>query len=150
MGADLMDGMQDIIPPLPVHGGLAGLMDPGGLPPELWLSLAALLPALLTAAWLMRRRLIARLRLAQARRMLLGGRVGELEDLIRRHLGLPHLHPARPPHGMEPAPWRTLVSGLHAARFGLENPKPAASPGLLILVFSSSPPPPPAKRRAAS
>lgn len=113
-----MEGMHDIIPPAPVHGGLAGLIEQGGLPPSLLIGLIVLLLILAAALWLGRHRLIARLRRGQAERALRTGRPDQAEAVIRLHFGLAHLHPACPPHGIEPGPWRDLVEGLHAARFG--------------------------------
>lgn len=135
-----MDGMLDIIPPVAVHGGLTGLVEQSGLPTGLLLAIAVLLLGLLAAGWLMRRSLIARLRLARARRHLLAGRAGEIEWLLRRHTGLAHLHPARPPQGIAAEPWRALVEGLHEARFGSKAAPLAALSPMLGEVFFPAPP----------
>ena len=117
-----MDGMADIIPPLPVHGGLTGLIEQSGLTAGGWLSLAALLLTLLLLAWFQRHRLLARWRRQQAQHALQGGRLDEVERLICQHYKLSHLHPASPPQGWNTrssgTDWRALVEGLHGARFG--------------------------------
>jgi len=134
-----MDGMLDIIPPVAVHGGLTGLVEQSGLPTGLLLGVAALLLGLLAAGWWMRRSLIARLRLARARRHLLAGRAGEADWLLRRHMGLAHLHPAHPPHGIAAETWRALVEGLHEARFGSKTMESAGLSRLLSEVFTPTP-----------
>ncbi|MGC8854565.1 MAG: hypothetical protein ACP5OY_06610, partial [Halothiobacillaceae bacterium] len=135
-----MEGLHDIIPPAPVSGGLTGLMEQGGLPHPLLLTLLVGLLVLLALALLLaRRRLRAALRLILARRALRAGRLEAVEDLIRRHLGLPHLHPERPPAAIDAQAWRALVEGLHAARFGAHSTPLAALQPLLCAVFSPSP-----------
>lgn len=131
-----MEGLHDIIPPAPVSGGLTGLMAQGGLPHPLLLALPVLLVLTL---WLLRHRLRAALRLILARRALRAGRLEAVEGLIRRHLGLPHLHPERPPAAIDAQAWRALVEGLHAARFGAHATPLAALQPLLSAVFSPSP-----------
>ncbi|MEW6693110.1 MAG: hypothetical protein AB1340_09795 [Pseudomonadota bacterium] len=131
-----MEGLHDIIPPAPVSGGLTGLMAQGGLPHPLLLALPVLLVLTL---WLLRHRLRAALRLILARRALRAGRLEAVEGLIRRHLGLPHLHPERPPTAIDAQAWRALVEGLHAARFGAKTMPRAELAPLLGTVFTPSP-----------
>ncbi len=136
-----MDGIADIIPPAPTHDGLAALLAPaadstGGL--LLVVSLLALL-ALLTLAWFTRRRLVARVRLALARRSLRAGRADEVDMLLRRHHALMQLHPAKPPVDVGAECWRVVVESLHAARFGANAVVlPTLNP-LLSTVFTPSP-----------
>ncbi|MGC9008287.1 MAG: hypothetical protein ACP5IY_04325 [Halothiobacillaceae bacterium] len=54
-------------------------------------------------------------------------------------MGLPHLHPERPPAAIDAQAWRALVEGLHAARFGAHSTPLAALQPLLCAVFSPSP-----------
>ncbi len=138
-----MDEMYDIIPPAPVHGGLTGMLTEGAGPMPCGLALAALLLLLLLTAWLLRRRLIARLRLGRARRLLRQGRADALERLLRKSWGLAHLHAARPPAGVPPGPWRELVEGLHAARFGRRPLESATVQAALRRLLS----PPPLRER---
>lgn len=134
-----MEGMHDIIPPAPVSGGLTGLMAQGGLShPVLLALLAGLLVLLTLVLWLLRHRLRAALRLALARRALRAGRLERVEGLIRRHVGLPHLHPERPPATIDAQTWRALVEGLHAARFGTHATPLAALQPRINAIF---PPP---------
>ena len=115
-----MNGMADIIPPVPAHDGLAALLAPASASSG-WLILALALLivlSLLMSAWLMRRRLLARLRLAQAKHRLHAGRVDGVEKRLRQHYELAQLHPAKPPMDVDAACWRALVEGLHEIRFG--------------------------------
>jgi hypothetical protein len=135
-----MDGMHDIIPPAPVSGGLTGLIEQTGLPhPMLLALLAGLLVLLAFALWLLRHRLRAALRLVLARRALRASRPEAVERLMRRHFGLAHLHPERPPAAIDAQTWRALVGGLHAARFGAKTMPLAELAPLLGAVFAPSP-----------
>jgi hypothetical protein len=134
-----MEGMHDIIPPAPVNGGLTGLVQQGGLPHPLLLGLlAGLLMLLVLALWLGRQRLRAALRLILARRALRAGRLDVIERLIRRHLGLAHLHPNRPPAAIDARAWRALIESLHAARFGTKAMPLAKLAPHLSMVFTPS------------
>lgn len=114
-----MNGMADIIPPVPAHDGLAALLAPASASSGWLLAFTLMIVlALLVSAWLMRRRLLARLRLAQAKRSLRAGRADGVEKLLRQHYELTQLHPAKPPLGVDAACWRALVEGLHEIRFG--------------------------------
>ncbi|MFZ5537054.1 MAG: hypothetical protein ACOZAP_06220 [Pseudomonadota bacterium] len=135
-----MEGMHDIIPPAPVSGGLTGLMAQGGLShPVLLALLAGLLVLLALALGLLRHRLRAALRLALTRRALRAGRLDRVEGLIRRHVGLAHLHPGRPPAAIDAQAWHALVEGLHAVRFGTKSMPRAELAPLLGAVFTPSP-----------
>ncbi len=130
-----MEGLHDIIPPAPVAGGLTALIAPA-VPHPLLLTLLVLLALALV---LLRHRLRAALRLILARRALRAGRLEEVEGQTRRHFGLAHLHPSRPPAAIDAQAWRALVEGLHAARFGAHATPLAALQPLLSAVFSPSP-----------
>ncbi|MGK0674092.1 MAG: hypothetical protein ABWU16_05455 [Halothiobacillaceae bacterium] len=132
-----MEGLHDIIPPAPVSGGLTGLMAQGGLPHPLLLLILPLLLAL--TLWFLRHRLQAALRLILVRRALRAGRLEAVERLIRRHLGLPHLHPERPPAAIDAQTWRTLIKNLHTARFGAKAMPLAELAPLLGMVFTPFP-----------
>jgi len=135
-----MNGMADIIPPVPAHDGLAALLAPASASSGWLLAFALLIVlALLVSAWLMRRRLLARLRLAQARRSLHAGRVDVVEKLLRQHYELAQLHPAKPPVDVNAACWRALVEGLHEIRFGVNGVTPSVFSHLLNDVFIPSP-----------
>jgi hypothetical protein len=135
-----MEGMHDIIPPAPVSGGLTGLMaQGGGSHLGLLALLAGLFVLLALVLWLLRHRLRAVLRLILTRRALRTGRPDRVESLIRRHFGLAHLHPERPPATLAPETWRALVEALHAARFGAKSTPLAALQPLINAVFSPSP-----------
>ncbi|MEW6727738.1 MAG: hypothetical protein AB1332_00120 [Pseudomonadota bacterium] len=135
-----MEGMHDIIPPAPVSGGLTGLMaQGGGSHLGLLALLAGLFVLLALVLWLLRHRLRAVLRLILTRRALRTGRPDRVESLIRRHFGLAHLHPERPPAAIDAQAWHALVEGLHAARFGAHTTPLAALQPLLSAVFSPSP-----------
>jgi len=133
-----MNGMADIIPPVPAHDGLAALLAPTAASTG-WLLALLVVLALLVSAWLMRRRLRARLRLAQAKRSLRAGRVDVIEKLLRQHYELAQLHPAKPPLGVDAACWRALIEGLHEIRFGTNAIAPSVLSHLLIDVFTPSP-----------
>ena len=136
-----MDGMADIIPPAPAHDELAALFVPAANSTEGLLLVASLLAlmALLTLAWFTRRRLVAHVRLALARRSLRAGRADKVDRLLRRHHALIHLHPARPPLDVDAECWRALIEGLHEARFGVNAAIPFALFSLLDEVFAPSP-----------
>jgi len=135
-----MNGMADIIPPVPAHDGLAALLAPASASSGWLLAFTLLIVlALLVSAWLMRRRLRARLHLAQAQRSLRAGRVDVIEKLLRQHYELAQLHPAKPPLGVDAACWRALIKGLHEARFGVNTAVPSMLTCLLNEVFTPSP-----------
>jgi len=136
-----MNGMADIIPPVPAHDGLAALLAPASASSG-WLILALALLivlSLLMSAWLMRRRLLARLRLAHAKHSLHAGRVDGVEKLLRQHYELAQLHPAKPPLDIDTACWRALVEGLHEIHFGVNGVTPSVLSYLLNDVFIPSP-----------
>jgi len=135
-----MNGMADIIPPAPAHDGLAALLAPASASSGWLLAFTLLIMlALLLSAWLMRRRLLARLRLAQARRSLHAGRVDVIEKLLRQHYELAQLHPAKPPVDINAACWRALAEGLHEIRFGINAVIPSVLSPLLNDAFTPSP-----------
>lgn len=135
-----MNGMADIIPPVPAHDGLAALLAPASASMGWLLAFTLLIVlALLMSAWLMRRRLLTRLHLAQAKRSLRAGRVDGVEKLLRHHYGLAQLHPAKPPLGVDAGCWRALVEGLHGIRFGANAIAPSMLNRLLNDVFTPSP-----------
>ncbi len=136
-----MNGMADIIPPQPVQDGLLALLAPASSSSGwLFLALALLIVlALLVSAWLMRRRLLPHLRLAQAQRSLRAGRANEVEWLLRRHYDLTQLHPAKPPLDVDAACWRALVEGLHEIRFGVNAAPTSVLNHLLNDAFTPSP-----------
>jgi ABC-type multidrug transport system fused ATPase/permease subunit len=135
-----MNGMADIIPPVPAHDGLAALLAPASASSGWLLAFTLLIVlALLVSAWLMRRRLLTCLRLAQAQRSLRAGRVDVVEKLLRQHYELAQLHPAKPPLGVDAACWRALIEGLHEIRFGTNAIAPSVLSHLLIDVFTPSP-----------
>jgi len=133
-----MNGMADIIPPPFAHDGLAALLAPTASSAG-WLLALLIVFTLLVSAWLMRRRLLARLRLAQARHDLRTGHVDQVEKLLRQHYALAQLHPAKPPVGVDAACWRALVEGLHEARFGTNAIFPSLLNPLLNAAFTPSP-----------
>ena len=135
-----MNGMADIIPPVPAHDGLAALLAPTASSTGWLLAFTLLIvTVLLGSAWLMRRRLLARLRLAQARHYLHTQRVDGVEKRLRQHYALAQLHPAKPPVGVDAACWRALVEGLHEIRFGTNAVAPSVLNPLLNAVFTPSP-----------
>ena len=142
-----MNGMADIIPPVPAHDGLAALLAPASAATGWMLAFATLIVlALLVSAWLMRRRLLARLRLAQAKHNLRAGRVDVVEKLLRQHYELTQLHPAKSPLGVDATCWRALVEELHEIRFGVNAIAPSMLNPLLNAVFIPSPQQPPRLR----
>lgn len=139
-----MDGMRDIIPPAPVAGGLAALIDPAGAHPALLALLVGLVVLLPLALWLGRHRLQAAFRLSLAERALRGLPPAQAAErivrLLQRHLGLVHLHPDRTPAGIDTAAWEDLVSALHAARFASRPVDLGDVQPCLARVFSASRP----------
>ena len=121
-----IDGLADIIPPIPAHDGLAALLAPsptviGGW----WLFIFAvtLLLGLLLAVFLLRRQLLARLRLWQAERALHSHRpaseiAAQIALLLRWHHRINILHCAQPPDSVDAEVWHKLLTALHAAQFG--------------------------------
>ncbi|MEW6765952.1 MAG: hypothetical protein AB1344_09225 [Pseudomonadota bacterium] len=136
--------MEDIIPPLPVHEGLAGLIEGGGgVHPVLLIALGVLVVGMMIVV-LLRHRLLARTRLWRAIRLLDGGqpvmqRAARLDHLLRQHHQLPLLHPERPPTEVDATVWRTLVTTLHATRFGIAPPDLKSLYPLLRTTFLPSP-----------
>jgi len=133
-----MNGMADIIPPLPAHDGLAALFAPTASSTG-WLLALLIVLALLVSAWLMRRRLLARLRLARAQHYLRAGRVDQVEKRLRAHYELAQLHPAKPPVNVDAASWRALVEELHELRFSKNTAPHSVLSLLLSEIFTPSP-----------
>ncbi len=116
-----LEGMADIIPPTPTHDGLAALLAPGSSAPGWWL-FALFVASLLLAAFLLRRRLLARWHLWNAERTLRSSRpapeiASRIERSLRQYHRISILHPERAPCGVDATAWRSLIERLHAAKF---------------------------------
>ncbi|MEW5837480.1 MAG: hypothetical protein AB1717_01420 [Pseudomonadota bacterium] len=147
--AQTLDGMADIIPPIPAYDGLAAVLAPGssalGWGPFAMLIAALFIASLLLTAFLLRRRLLARWHLWQAERALHGARpashiAARIEHGLRHHHHLNILHPGQAPYGMDTAAWRNLIERLHAARFGQQTLETDELRALLKPCFAPSTP----------
>ena len=138
MSSNTITGLADIIQPAPAHDGLAALLAPTAAATG-WLFALLIVLALLLTAWFMRRRLLANLRLAQAKRSLRAGRVEGVEKLLRQHYSLTQLHPAKPPVNVDADCWRALIDGLHELRFGKSNVPHSVLSHLLNEIFTPFP-----------
>ena len=128
--SDKIDGLADIIAPVPAHEGLAALLAPSSsLTGGGWLLILALVlvVALLLAAFLLRHALLARFRLWQAERALHCAKpeseiAARIAQILRKHYQINILHPAQPPNhlvgNVDGEAWRHLIEALHATQFG--------------------------------
>ena len=138
----VLDGMHDIIPPMPVHGGLTAWVDPASGHPALLAILMVVLAFTPLALWFGRHRLltaILRARAERALRSLPPAQAAELiTRLLLRQLGLTHLHAERPPARIDAETWGLLVSALHQARFGPQSAELGNIASLLTRAFTAA------------
>lgn len=137
-----LDGMHDIIPPMPVHGGLTAWVDPAGGHPALLAILMIVLALAPLALWFGRHRLRTAIRRARAERALRSLPPAQAAELIarllQRQLGLAHLHAEHPPAGIDAQTWSLLVSVLHQARFSTQPVELGNIASLLAQAFTTA------------